>query len=247
MEFDKSHFEALMSEGVRLHNLGEYEAARNQSQVAYILAPYSSFEKGRAARDISARYDRLGLIDQAESWANEAYSIHDTLVHSTEPPTREAYRERSVSAMYVGVMGLRKVIKARLESASTQPDINAPLSKMRQTWSDIQTAKMQASSRIDQKVDQYEINASRRVSMTESLIGSRKLGLQIGAKAVRLAFASESPKMSTSTPELSRKSRLQSKAKALVGGIAALSVNVLASPKGNRRQRLAYIVANRTL
>ncbi len=248
MEFNKEQFEAFMNDGVRLHNLGEYEAARGQSLEAYNMAPNNSLEKGRAARDISARYDRLGQNDEAERWANEAYDIHNALVISTEPPNRDAYRERSTSAMYLGVMGLRKVIKARLEGTDAQPNLTSFVEdKMAQSWSDIQTAKRQATSKIDQKVDQYEINVSRRVSMAESLVGHRNIGLQIGAKAVFLAFASESPRISTSNPELSQQDRLRAKAKALAGGIAALSVGILASPKGNRRQQLAYKIASRTL
>lgn len=236
-----------MNEGVRLHNLREYEAARDKSLDAYALAPAMSFEKGRAARDTGARYDRLGQSEEAMRWANEAYDIHNQLVYSSSHRSREVYRERSVSAMYVGAMGLRKIIHARLEGVKTEADLDAPLTKMRQSWSDIQLAKKLAESFKDKRVDQYEINASRRVSMTESLIGNRKAGLQIGARAVRLALASESPRMSTSTPGLPRRARLQAKVKAFVAGVKALGVGVIASPKSNRRQRLAYKITDKTL
>lgn len=241
-EFYKPYFEQLMVEAVRLHNQGQYESALALSTEAYEIAPDNSFEKGRAARDNSARYDRLGMAADAEEWAMMAYQTHDGLV-KTEGPTREALRERAVTAMYVGVSGLRKAMVAKRNGQAI--DASA-LSFMKQTWSDIAQAKAQAEG-INQKVDQYEINAARRVSIAESLLGDRKKGLAIGARAVGLAFMSESPRLDTTNPNLTTIQRLRAKTKALIGSVAAVGVGILATPKPGRRHNTAWSLADRTL
>lgn len=243
-EFDKTTFEQLMGEAVNFHVQQQYEAALAISTQAYEMAPDNSFEKGRAARDNGARADRLGRTVDAERWAEEAYSVHDGLVKTMPEPTREAFRERAVSAMYVGVSGLRKVIQA--ERAGVEIDVTRPIDAMRQTWSDLQAAKAQATG-INAKIDQYEINASRRVSMTESLVGKKKLGMTLGVRAVALAFWSESPKLDTANPNLTIKQRAQAKTKALLGGVAAVGVSVLSSLGNNRSRQLALRVVDKTL
>ena len=107
----RQYFEEMMDMSVEAHNIGLYDLALNLAKKAYDIAPQDSTYKGRAARDISARYDRLGweYIDEAEVFAEEAYRIHDHLVQTK--PDREAYRQRSVSAMYLAVNGLRRAIK----------------------------------------------------------------------------------------------------------------------------------------
>ena len=83
--------------------------------------------------------------------------------------------------------------------------------------------------------------------MTESLYGNRLAGLAIGVKAVYLAFWSESPKMDTGNPNMSFVQRLHAKTKAMYGGLAALGVNVLASPKDNNRRSLGLRLVNKAL
>ncbi|MGH7238645.1 MAG: hypothetical protein ACREHG_01125, partial [Candidatus Saccharimonadales bacterium] len=164
-----------------------------------------------------------------------------------EEPTREALRERSVSAMYVGVNGLRKVIRTMREGQQPEQSVGlGVLEKMRQTLSDLDRAKTLASG-VNQKYDQYEINASRRVSLAESLIGDRKKGRAIGMRAVRFAFISESPRLDTSEAGLNTKGRLQAKAKAFIGGVSALGVGTLMTNKLGRRQQLALKLADRML
>lgn len=245
--FDRDNFENLMGRAVELHGAGQYEDALAVSTEAYHLAPSNSLEKGRAARDNSARTDRLGRIDEAGQWAQEAFNIHDSLVRTMPIPSREAYRERAVSAMYVGVSGLRKVIGSWLYGLPATVDEDGPLQHMRITWNDIGHAKDQVRRGIDRHVDQYEINAARRVSIAESLVGDRKRGLRIGARAVGLALLSESPRIDTSNPNLSPPQRMRAKIKAFVGGVAAVGVNVLASSHDERRQRAALKLADRTL
>jgi tetratricopeptide (TPR) repeat protein len=242
-DFDKEHFEFLMSNGVDSHNQNQYEQALYYSSKAYDMAPDASNEKGRAARDSSARYDRLGNLEKAEHYADEAFEIHDTIVKDMgDEPSREALRERSVTAMYVGVSGLRKVIEARLNQ-ETVNEQQQSLDMMRLTWSDLKIANKQASG-VNRYVDQYQINASRRVSIAESIVGDKKQGLKIGLGAVALAFLSESPHIDTSNPNKKTLGRLKAKTKALGGALLALSISSLVYSK---RSEVALKLANKAL
>lgn len=247
MDFDKPRFESLMHTAVLLHQNGQYSDALKQNLEAYNIAPTDSTESGRAARDISSQYHRLNRTTEADQWANIAYDIHtDLILNCTQTVTQEALRERSVSAMNLGVMGLSKVIKARL-AGTRQPDTSLPLLRMRQSWLDIQSSKAKTSAKIDRFVDQYEINVSRRVSVAESLIGNKKNGLRIGSKAVALALLSESPRMATSNTDLSFRERSKTKTKALLGGLATLSVNLLSRSQNSNLQYLAYKIADQII
>jgi hypothetical protein len=264
-EFDKLAFEQLMGEAVHLHNERKYNDALALSTQAYEIAPENSYEKGRAARDNSARYDRLGDEEASERWATEAYAIHDGLLQETLQQiggltagsprqevirraqlTREAYRERSVSAMYVGVNGLRRSIRD-LRARGQHESANDAVNYLRTTWSDLKDAKTLAPKHIDGQIDQYEVNAARRVSMAESLFGNHKTGLAVGIRAVKLAFWSESPRLDTANPNMTNKQRLRSKAKAFLGGVAAVGVGILSTRRTDRGMRLAATLADKTL
>ncbi|HEY5267729.1 MAG TPA: hypothetical protein VII94_01180 [Candidatus Saccharimonadales bacterium] len=242
-EFDKERFESLMNTAVGCHVRGEYEQALDFGHMAYQVAPGGTTESGRAARDIGARYDRLHKSEDAKNWLGEAFAIHNHIVEDMEDPTREALRERSVSAMYLGVIGLRRAINLMQHDVPiTNPE---PIEFMRLTWLDLREAKTKASG-INKRIDQYEINATRRISIAETLLGNKKAGLVLGAFAVKRAFMSESPKLDTSNPELETMDRIRAKNKALIGGLAAIAINVLSSP-AIKTKKLALKIAERTL
>lgn len=246
-EFNRQKFEGWMSEAVRLHNEGHYEDALQRSTYAYEAAPEQSFEKGRAARDNAARCDRLGRPDDATVWAGKAFRVHDDIVNDMALPTREAFRERFASAIYAGAITLRKVIDANLAGQNTYHYPEVALHYVREYGPDIGFAKAMAPIGINRFIDQYEINASRRASIIESLAGERRLGFMFGSLAVSSAFMSESPRLDTSNPTLSTRDRLRAKAKALSGSLAAVGVAILASPKVGYRQKLAHKLAKRSL
>lgn len=241
-EFNSIAFEELMADAVAAHVQGNYETAKDLSLEAYNFAPDSSMEKGRAARDVAARFDRLGYPETAGDFAEEAFDIHCTLVERWRY-SPERFRERGASALYLGVLGLRKTFRNKL--VDTEPEVgDNALSMFRQAWDDIHTAKQLRPLGIDRWIDQYQINAVRRVSMAESLLGSKSRGSVLGAGAVALAFMSESPRLSTSTPDMSLMLRLKAKRNALLGGVAALGVSALSIA---RKPTLARKVAARVL
>lgn len=248
-----SKFEDLMGRAVTLHNQGDYKGALENNLEAYELASDGSIDKGRAARDCAAQYDRMHDTGAAQHWATLAFDIHNQSVLAAQNTeainTNQAHcalRERAASAMYVGIVGLRKVISNELANGAQDPtDKLIPLGFVRQSWNDLSSAQILQGA--NPQIDQYQINAIRRVSIAESLHGNRKRALKLGASAVILAFKSESPKLDTATPKLSDKQRYKAKMKALAGGILALTVNGLASPKLNKRRKLALRVADYSL
>jgi hypothetical protein len=243
--FDQESFEGLMDEAARIRSLGRYGDALEVRRAARFMTPQGSSELGRALRDDAADYDHLGWYDEADECATRAFNIHDLIVSTMIEPTRAAYRERAASEMYVGVNGLRRAIKAMREDR--QP-VSAPkaLDFMRRTWSDLHKSGAQASG-INRFVDQYKVNASRRVSVAESLAGSRVKGLIIGIVAVGLSPMSESLRIDTHNPALSRGERLRAKRNALLGGVAAIGVGMFATQKHGRRQDLTLRLIDRAL
>ena len=243
-EFDKTSFENLMNQGVVLHVKGEYESGFFVAENAYTAAPDNSNEQGRAARDMGARLDRMGKLVLAREWSDRAYRIHDDIVRGLDNPTRNSYRERSVSAMYLAVSGIRTCIEQTQVSGAAPNDTTLGL--VRQTWADLQAAKAFANG-VNKKVDQYEINAARRISIAEIILGERRKGITIGLRGLIISSMSESPCLDTSTPNLKLGARLKSKSKALVGSVSALTVGMLFTKNETRRKNMALKIANRTL
>ena len=78
------------------------------------------------------------------------------------------------------------------------------------------------------KIDQYDINFAARTGFAEALADNKKISLTLGARAVRLAFLSESPKIDTSNPNLIAKEHFKAKARALMRGVGAVAVAAVA-------------------
>lgn len=268
MEFDRQHFEDIMADAVRIHVMGNYTSALARSNTAYEMAPVNSTWQGRAARDIAARYDRLNNPVEAEKWAQKAYSIHNGIVRSMEPePDYSALRERAASGMYVGAIALRRELQGGSQ-AQTSKDVS-PLTYLERAWKDVQSAKTAPKTAVEMSghadaeveddngeeaagsprsnIDQYEINLARRFSIAESVLRDPVRGARLGVRAVRLSFMSESPRLATSNPDLSSGGRRRAKVKAFAGGLAAISVAVLATPKEGRRRNIALKLADRSL
>lgn len=92
---------------------------------------------------------------------------------------------------------------------------------------------------LNSKIGQYYINFTARASYAETLASNKKRGLALGVRAVRLAFWSESPQLDTTNTSLSKKERYKTKARALVRGIGALAVGIVAPV--NRRAAKAIV------
>jgi hypothetical protein len=236
--------EELLSDAVGLHNKGQHEDALELRSKAYLLAPIGSFVQGRAARDQGASYDHLGDTFHAEVWNEQAYFIHDSILSTMgDYPTREALREHSASAGNMMITGLRKVIKAKQEGIPI--DVQSVLDYKDENVASIEKAKAKADNFFDRHLDQYEINFNWRVSVVESLLGKREVGFDKAILSIaKLAIMSESPRLNTSDVYKNYRQIGRSKGRAFLGGLAALGVNILASPKDNLRQRAALKLAS---
>jgi hypothetical protein len=242
--FDGEVFRQTLAAGVEQHNSGRYTVALALSADAYVLAPEGSSEQAEAARNTAANFERLDELEPAEFWAERAYAAHSKVLKDLEEPTHEAYRERAASAVYVGSIGLHKLLQEDIPVQGQAPHV---LTHFRTAWSDLEKARGLGPRGI-KGVDQYKINASRRVSIAEGALGDSKRGLAIGVQAVGLALLSESPHISTSNPALSFKERMRAKTKALAGGLAAVGINVLYGVPGVRQtDQLATKFANKVL
>lgn len=215
----------------------------------YALGPDDFTERGRIAKEISDQLVAYGAKEYAVPFRTEAEHLlppgaFEELATIPKPTTREEYREQAAVALHTGITALHTAVQIRRQGQFiSKPD---PLYSLRTAWGDISLAKQQASG-LNKHVDQKEIVAAPYVSVAESLLGHRRRGLAIGARAVALAFMSESPKLDTSKPNLSFGRRLRSKAKTFIGGIAAVGVGVLAEPRISRLKDSAWALADRML
>lgn len=235
-------FEELMALGVQRHAEGDYIGALDARRKAWHLTPGDDLNAGRAARDQAASLDRLEWPEEAEYWARQAFIIHNALPMRGDKA--ELLRHRAASAMYVGHVLLRRAVTYDLNGSTEGYDYGVEaVGYFRTALSDIDWSEKIAQIPIDQ----YRINITGRASMAESLYGQRSRGLKLGIAAVGSAFKSESPKNPTSEPTLSRRGRLHAKTNALARGVAALGINIFASPKENWRSRTAMRLTNRFL
>lgn len=243
-DFNRQRFDSLMMQADGLHAVGVYSSARDMALQAAEIAPEGSSEQGRAIRNVGAREARMGNHDEARRRGLEAYGIHNDIVRSMEEPTREALRERAASAMHLAAVLLSDTITA-MRAGNHWP--TSPLPYARTAWQDIQSAQRLAPPETRQQTDQYQINIASRVSLAETLTGSRDEGRRIGWLALRLALKSESPSAETSNPNLSTPQRLKAKGRALFRGAGAMAVNTLMTHKPSRRQNAALEIAARIL
>jgi hypothetical protein len=247
-EFDEVLFTQHMHDAVVAHGEGRYRDALGIRALARDIAPQGSSELGRVYRDDAADYDRLGMPDEAEAAAGEAFRIHDALVGTPADTGREAYRERSVSSMYVAATGLRKVIKMMRAGQQPPTELMTTIDERGlMAWSDIREAKKRGDRFMDRRLDQYEINEVRRMSMIETINGNRARGLRLAAKSLAMAPFSESRLLSTSDKEFTRGQRYKAKLKATLGGVAALGFGVGMTSTPGRRQEWILRQADRAL
>ncbi len=241
--FDKLKFENLMSAGVAFHNKRNFNEALKSTLAAYEMSSPNTSEEGRAARDSAANYDRIGESFSASLYAYIAFDIHSEILKQLESPTREAYRERSASAFYVGSICLRQAIS---QSHTKNTASDTALDFLTISRSDIKEAKPLAAG-INKYVDQYEINGLRRNSIAETLYGSKIKGFKLGMLAVGLSCMSESPRLDPRDENMTIFNRFKSKTKAFMGGSAAVALSVLNIRRSDTLNQLSFKAADKIL
>ena len=200
---------------------GFYYLAATLATMAYNTTSDPS-EKARMARDVGNAYSHLGNYEKAEKWLAEAVNQHETLAE--QEPNRSTLRELGASAAMLATMQLSRI--ASDETFDTPKNNTETVETFRYGLEKLKDSHKHADGL--NRIDQYDINFTARASYAETLAGNKKRGLALGVRAVRLAFWSESPRLDTTNTSLSKKERYKTKARALVRGIGALAVGIVA-------------------
>lgn len=200
---------------------GFYSLAATLATMAYNMTSDPS-EKARMARDVGNAYSHLGNYEEAEKWLTEAVDQHKTLAE--QEPNRSTLRELGASAAMLATMQLSRI--ASDETFDTPKNNTETVETFRYGLEKLEDSHKHADGL--NRIDQYDINFTARASYAETLAGNKKRGLALGVRAVRLAFWSESPQLDTTNTSLSKKEHYKTKARALVRGIGALAVGIVA-------------------
>ena len=212
----------------------DFKQAAILASLAYDLAPDPS-EQARAAPDLSTTYRHLNKYDEAEEWVTKAVEQHEALVEevikqqeSLEDLTekdkkrrRRVLRELGASVATLGTLQLQRI--ATDPSYDNQENSQQAAENLSKGLRYIEDSREHATGK-NCRVDQYDINFTARASFAEAMADNTKRSLTLGARAVWLAFWSESPKIDTSNPKLSITERFKAKARALVRGVGAVAV-----------------------
>ena len=200
---------------------GSYFLAATLATMAYNTTSDPS-EKARMARDIGNAYRHLGKYEEAEKWLTEAVNQHETLAE--QEPNRSTLRELGASAAMLATMQLSRIASDEFDTPKNNTET---VETFRYGLEKLEDSHEHADG-LNREIDQYDINFTARASYAETLAGNKKRGLALGVRAVRLAFWSESPQLDTTNTSLSKKERYKTKARALVRGIGALAVGIVA-------------------
>jgi len=201
---------------------GSHSLAATLAIMAYNITSDPS-ERARMARDAGNAYRHLGNYEEAEKWLTEAVNQHETLAE--QEPNRSTLRELGASAAMLATMQLSRI--ASNETLDTPENNTKTVETFRYGLEKLKDSHEHADG-LNSKIGQYYINFTARASYAETLAGNKKRGLALGVRAVRLAFWSESPQLDTTNTSLSKKERYKTKARALVRGIGALAVGIVA-------------------
>ena len=199
---------------------GSYFLAATLATMAYNTTSDPS-EKARMARDAGNAYRRLDKYEEAEKWLTKAVDQHKTLAE--QEPNRSTLRELGASAAMLATMQLSRIASDEFDTPKNNTET---VETFRYGLEKLEDSHKHADGL--NRIDQYDINFTARASYAETLAGNKKRGLALGVRAVRLAFWSESPRLDTTNTSLSKKERYKTKARALVRGIGALAVGIVA-------------------
>ena len=200
----------------------DFKQAAILASLAYDLAPDPS-EQARAARDLSTTYRHQGSYDESEKWVTKAVAQHEALFK--EDKNRSTLRELGASVATLGTLHLQRI--ATGPSHDNQKNSQQAAENLSKGLSYIEESRKYTTNK-NSKIDQYDVNFYARASFAEAMAGDTKRSLALGARAVWLAFWSESPKIDTSNPNLKAKERFKAKARALVRGVGAVAVAAVA-------------------
>ena len=215
-------FPSVMETVLKAIREKDFKQAAILASLAYDLAPDPS-EQARAARDLSTTYRHQGDYDESEKWVTKAVEQHEALAE--KGGNRSTLRELGASVATLGTLQLQRI--ATDPSYDNQENSQRAAENLSKGLHCIKESREHATGK-NRKIDQYDINFTARTGFAEALAGYTKRSLALGARAVWLAFWSESPKIDTSNPNLSITERFKAKARASVRGVGAVAVAAVA-------------------
>jgi len=244
-------FDRLMSEAVKSHISGDYEAAlNNRIDAYYLVANRDDLKAGNAARDVAATFDRMANTsnidaktalehcDNADFWLNLAVEHHEKALQSSSFPNREEYRQISATEGQIARQGLHKILN-KFNNGDNDPELNQKTYEASIKSRQHIAEAMGQSSGVNTLADQFKINFITTHSLVESELGNRKQGFWLGVQGVVLSVLSESKLLDTSSTSLSNKERFGAKKKSFLRGIGAIAVSVLGSKGDNLARKIA--------
>lgn len=248
-EIDPSLFRERLVAGERLLDQGDFVDAFSELKDVYDSDEKATLTKGRAARGVARAASKLynPAHTWSEHWQNDtvtyadaAFAIHNEIVESLgAAPTAESLKERAASATSVGNIALKQCVQLELNHPLFTVKTEIPYIKLAQD--DIARA---TDMEKDSGSDQYAIDALQTWSLYESLHGDRTKGQAFALKALRTAHKTE-----RGNANLNFMQKKRAQARYLVGALAALQVNVLASHAENHPsfRRRALELAKKSL
>lgn len=231
----KADFDRLMLDAAKYHSSGDYIEAVARRLEAYELAPEDSLDRGKAARDVATSYSKLGLVDDADKYAKEAYDIHKSFVELSEFPSAEHMREFRASAFCRAVNCYREYVDAKSSGINIEPLKTQAIGYIREAWYGLDDGEPYSRP----KVSQNDIDMIAGVAAIEARVGDIYTALELGAISVPLAFMSKSPKLETVATNLDKSERIKSRKRALFRGIGSLAVVVMSLSKNKKAGLLA--------
>ncbi len=232
------------------HGRGEFEEARRLYRGAsgMLLDPS---ETGRALRGEASSIHRLGNSSEAQEKAQEALSMHTTVLEdsSSNQERVKALRERGQSLTVLGQIAMSGIVKAErngdLTTFQARSAAQQPLNCFEEALAEIRTAGIIAAGLSGEKpvTDQYTINLLSRLAMSHSLYGDPWRARNDSHEAVRLGWQSESKHLPTRA-NISSAYALRARGKAVLRGLSAVAVNKLATPWPSLGRKAAIALAS---
>jgi len=220
----KEHFEDLMAQGVALNNQGMIAEALDRGAEAWYFAQSTGLpdtDLGRAARDIGHRsrllegasnpYARSEGREElsAVTWLRRAMELHAGAKGRGEIGAEREYRAS------VGEWGTLCTLWA-LRREETERTLDQAA---------VQDAGAELGHAAEGPTTQYRVNFIGRYAIHEALYAPKNVDTPKTIRtAWKLAFRSESPRLTASTPNLGVKPRIRAKGVALGRALVATAI-----------------------
>jgi hypothetical protein len=262
---EPTDFEVAFQAGLEAHERGDHRTALTQRFEAYYAPDAPNFyDRGRAARDIAASFDRLGKtelddrpygtglsnLDMAEAYAEYAYRDHKQFYFSMGRLAADRLHRNSglVDMTYLSEQGAREFTVSAMYAAI----IAARRNEGRQAERFINEGWLKSRQLYEHfgRNHQYDANMVSRVVGIRGFFGGEYVGKnnKLRPELVELSLASQTSALLGRDTKLSSAQVEQAQTKAIIRGLFALNVSRLQSLPTKRLTRpLSRYLLNRVV